>query len=77
MASAAYVEANADGLSLSAAKRTCRRRVPSSDRILRTISTGVSVANAAMGMFNSYAEIGQRALTKYRSLSTDLFVQDS
>ena len=28
-------------------------------------------------MFNSYAEIGQRALTKYRSLSTDLFVQDS
>jgi hypothetical protein len=40
-------------------------------------STGVGIANAALGMFNSYAEIGQRALTKYRSLSTDLFVQDS
>ncbi len=40
-------------------------------------STGVGVANAALGMFNSYAEIGQRALTKYRSLATDLFVQDS
>jgi hypothetical protein len=40
-------------------------------------STGVGIANAALGMFNSYAEIGQRALTKYRSLSTDLFFQDS
>ena len=40
-------------------------------------STGVGIANAALGMFNSYAEIGQRALTKYRSLSTDLFIQDS
>ena len=39
--------------------------------------TGVGIANAALGMFNSYAEIGQRALTKYRSLSTDLFIQDS
>ena len=40
-------------------------------------STGTGMANAALGMFNSYAEIGQRALTKYRSLSTDLFIQDS
>jgi hypothetical protein len=40
-------------------------------------STGLGIANAALGMFNSYAEIGQRALTKYRSLSTDLFFQDS
>jgi hypothetical protein len=40
-------------------------------------STGTGIANAALGMFNSYAEIGQRALTKYRSLSTDIFVQDS
>ncbi len=40
-------------------------------------STGVGIANAALGMFTSYAEIGQRALTKYRSLSTDLFFQDS
>ncbi|HET7220713.1 MAG TPA: carboxypeptidase regulatory-like domain-containing protein [Vicinamibacterales bacterium] len=40
-------------------------------------STGTGVANAALGLFNSYAEIGQRALTKYRSLSTDLFFQDA
>ena len=40
-------------------------------------STGVGIANAALGMFNSYAEIGQRALTKYRSLATDVFFQDS
>ena len=40
-------------------------------------STGTGIANAALGLFNSYAEIGQRALTKYRSLSTDLFFQDS
>jgi len=40
-------------------------------------STGVSIANAAMGLFTNYAEIGQRALTKWRSLSTDVFVQDS
>ena len=31
-------------------------------------STGVAIANAALGMFNNYAEIGQRALTKWRSL---------
>ena len=30
-----------------------------------------------MGLFTNYAEIGQRALTKWRSLSTDIFVQDS
>jgi hypothetical protein len=40
-------------------------------------STGLGVANAAMGLFTNYAEIGQRALTKWRSLATDLFVQDS
>ncbi len=40
-------------------------------------STGRGIANAAMGLFTNYAEIGQRALTKWRSLSTDMFVQDS
>jgi len=39
--------------------------------------TGVAVADAALGLFDSYAEIGQRALTKWRALGTDLFVQDS
>jgi hypothetical protein len=40
-------------------------------------STGTGIANAALGLFTNYAEIGQRAFTKYRSLGTDLFVQDS
>ncbi len=39
--------------------------------------TGVGVADAALGLFDNYSEIGQRALTKWRSLGTDLFVQDS
>jgi hypothetical protein len=40
-------------------------------------STGTGIANAALGLFTNYAEIGQRALTKWRALSTDFFVQDS
>jgi hypothetical protein len=43
----------------------------------RTGGTGVAMGNAAMGLFTSYAEIGQRALTKWRALGTDMFVQDS
>ena len=39
--------------------------------------TGLGVANAALGLFTNYAEIGQRALTNWRSLSTDVFIQDS
>ncbi len=39
--------------------------------------TGVGVADAALGLFDNYSEIGQRALTKWRALGTDLFVQDS
>jgi hypothetical protein len=39
--------------------------------------TGVGVADAALGLFDSYSEIGQRALTKWRALGTDLFLQDS
>jgi Carboxypeptidase regulatory-like domain len=40
-------------------------------------NTGAGIANAAMGLFSSYAEIGRRALTRWRALSTDVFVQDS
>ena len=29
-------------------------------------STGLAIGNAAMGLFNTYAEIGQRAYTPYR-----------
>ncbi len=43
----------------------------------RANGTGVGVANAALGQFSNYAEIGQRAFTKWRSLATDLFIQDS
>jgi len=30
-----------------------------------------------MGLFTNYAELGQRNFTKWRSLATDVFVQDS
>jgi hypothetical protein len=43
----------------------------------RAGGTGLAIANTAMGLFTSYGEIGQRALTKWRSLATDLFIQDS
>ena len=36
-----------------------------------------SVANVALGLFSNYAEIGERALTKWRALATDVFIQDS
>ncbi len=39
--------------------------------------TGLAVANVALGLFSNYAEIGQRAFTKWRALATDVFVQDS
>src|SRR5262249_61746360 len=39
--------------------------------------TGNSMADAAIGIFTGYAEIGQRALTKWRATSADIFVQDS
>jgi hypothetical protein len=43
----------------------------------RAGGTGVAAANAAMGLFTNYAEIGQRAFTKWRALMTDFFLQDS
>ena len=49
-------------------------RVPRRDA---RAATGLSVANAALGLFTNYAELGQRNFTQWRSLATDLFVQDS
>ena len=43
----------------------------------RAGGTGLAVANAAIGLFSNYAEIGQRAFTPWRALATDIFVQDS
>lgn len=39
--------------------------------------TGLAVANAAMGLFNSYGEIGPRNMTPYRAHTFEWFVQDS
>ncbi len=39
--------------------------------------TGLGVSNAAMGLYSNYAELGQRNFTQWRSLATDLFIQDS
>ncbi|HJU44336.1 MAG TPA: carboxypeptidase regulatory-like domain-containing protein [Vicinamibacterales bacterium] len=39
--------------------------------------SGLAIANVALGLFSNYAEIGQRAFTKWRALATDVFVQDS
>src|SRR5262245_28935530 len=43
----------------------------------RPSGTGLAIANVAMGLYSNYAELGQRALTKWRSLATDVFLQDS
>ena len=43
----------------------------------RAGGTGLGIANMALGLFSNYAELGQRALTKWRSLATDVFIQDS
>jgi hypothetical protein len=40
-------------------------------------TTGLAVANAAMGLFTTYAEIGQRAYTPYRGQMFEWFAQDS
>ena len=39
--------------------------------------TGLGIADMALGIFTNYAEIGQRARTNWRALTTDIFVQDS
>jgi hypothetical protein len=43
----------------------------------RANGTGIAVANAAMGLFTNYGEIGQRSLTKWRALGFDAYAQDS
>ena len=43
----------------------------------RSGGSGLAVANVALGLFSNYAEIGQRAFTRWRALATDIFVQDS
>jgi hypothetical protein len=43
----------------------------------RVGGTGLAIGNAALGLFTTYREIGQRARTTWRALATDLFVQDS
>jgi hypothetical protein len=40
-------------------------------------STGVAVANAAMGLFNDYGELGPRNYTPYRGQTYEFFAQDS
>jgi len=47
------------------------------DRALSAGGSGVGVANTALGLFSNYAELGQRNFTQWRSLATDLFIQDS
>src|SRR5262249_43341229 len=40
-------------------------------------TSGLDIANAAMGLFTSYAEIGVRSFTPYRGHMYEWFVQDS
>jgi hypothetical protein len=43
----------------------------------RTSGTGVAIGNAALGLFDTYAEIGPRAYTPYRSQGFEWFLQDA
>jgi hypothetical protein len=43
----------------------------------RVNGTGLGIANAALGLFNNYGEVGKRAYTPWRATAMDLFVQDS
>jgi hypothetical protein len=43
----------------------------------RAGGTGLAMANAALGLFSNYAELGERNYTQWRALATDLFIQDS
>ena len=42
-----------------------------------TARTGLGIADMALGLYTNYAELGQRAFTKWRALATDFFLQDS
>ncbi len=48
-----------------------------SDARAGAATSGLAVANAALGLFDSYAEIGPRAYTPYRGHMLEWFVQDS
>jgi Carboxypeptidase regulatory-like domain len=41
------------------------------------LTTGTALADMAMGHFQTYAELGERAFTRWRALATDIFIQDS
>ena len=43
----------------------------------RAGASGLAAANAAMGLFDTYAEIGQRSYTPYRGKQFEAFVQDA
>ncbi|SDF79624.1 TonB-dependent Receptor Plug Domain [Terriglobus roseus] len=43
----------------------------------RAGGSGNGIANAALGLFDTYGEIGQRSYTLYRAWSYDAFAQDS
>ena len=40
-------------------------------------TTGTAIANAALGLYTNYAELGERNYTEWRALATDIFLQDS
>jgi Carboxypeptidase regulatory-like domain len=44
---------------------------------MRAGGTGVALANAALGLFDRYAELGTRSFTPYRGHMYEWFVQDS
>jgi hypothetical protein len=39
--------------------------------------THLGISDMALGIFQDYAELGQRAYTQWRALATDVFIQDS
>ncbi len=39
-------------------------------------TTGVAIANAALGLFDTYAEIGDKAYTPFRGILNEWFIQD-
>src|SRR5438309_7818189 len=39
--------------------------------------TGLGIANAALGLFDVYAELGNRSYTPYRGYMWEFFAQDS
>src|SRR6266446_6306676 len=43
----------------------------------RAQTTGLDAANAALGFFDTYSELGQRAYTIFRSSMYESFAQDS